>query len=185
MNRGIPGLGRSMLSESSPLLRGRSQQTHHLEPCLLLRLADLPEDPREHVVLMSRQPLFEVVTRGRKTQALGSTVGLVDRLGDQPPLGEFAQWCVHRLLADAEGGAKLVDAEIGRLRDEVEDAVVYPRQAAAWNAHDLDRILEHYAEEVEFSSPFYRGHRGMVAETFHFDDTGRVRQAIACYGVEG
>ena len=25
---------------------------------------------------------------------------------------------------------------------------------AAWNAHDLDRILQHYAPEVEFTSPF-------------------------------
>jgi ketosteroid isomerase-like protein len=25
---------------------------------------------------------------------------------------------------------------------------------AAWNAHDLDRILAHYAEEIEFVSPF-------------------------------
>lgn len=25
---------------------------------------------------------------------------------------------------------------------------------AAWNAHDLERILSHYAEDVEFCSPF-------------------------------
>ena len=25
---------------------------------------------------------------------------------------------------------------------------------AAWNSHDLDRILSHYAEDFEFSSPF-------------------------------
>lgn len=25
---------------------------------------------------------------------------------------------------------------------------------ASWNAHDLERILEHYAEDVEFTSPF-------------------------------
>ncbi|HVJ93683.1 MAG TPA: nuclear transport factor 2 family protein [Labilithrix sp.] len=25
---------------------------------------------------------------------------------------------------------------------------------AAWNAHDLDRILEHYADNVEFASPY-------------------------------
>jgi ketosteroid isomerase-like protein len=24
----------------------------------------------------------------------------------------------------------------------------------AWNSHDLDRILEHYADDVEYSSPF-------------------------------
>lgn len=27
---------------------------------------------------------------------------------------------------------------------------------AAWNAHDLDKILSHYAEDVEFASPFIR-----------------------------
>ncbi len=25
---------------------------------------------------------------------------------------------------------------------------------AAWNAHDLDAVLEHYTDEVEFASPF-------------------------------
>lgn len=25
---------------------------------------------------------------------------------------------------------------------------------AAWNAHDLERVLAHYADDVEFSSPF-------------------------------
>jgi hypothetical protein len=25
---------------------------------------------------------------------------------------------------------------------------------SAWNAHDLDQVLEHYAEDVEFYSPF-------------------------------
>src|SRR5690349_13953582 len=39
-----------------------------------------------------------------------------------------------------------------------EAAPDYPRLAqewiAAWNAHDLDRILAHYAEEVELVSPF-------------------------------
>jgi ketosteroid isomerase-like protein len=103
---------------------------------------------------------------------------------------------------------------------------------AAWNAHDLDRVLEHYTEDVEFASPYvariageasgkltgksalraywakalvmvpelqftlteiltgvatvtlvYRGHRGTVAETFQFDDTGRVYAATACYGI--
>jgi hypothetical protein len=28
------------------------------------------------------------------------------------------------------------------------------RWVAAWNAHDLDLILEHYTEDVVFSSPF-------------------------------
>lgn len=26
----------------------------------------------------------------------------------------------------------------------------------AWNSHDLEKILEHYAEDVQFSSPFVR-----------------------------
>lgn len=105
---------------------------------------------------------------------------------------------------------------------------------AAWNAHDLERILDHYADDVEFASPYvvqiggepsgrltgkqalrsywakglamlpdlhftlietlvgigavtlvYRGHRGSVAETFHFDDAGRVSSATACYALEG
>jgi hypothetical protein len=103
---------------------------------------------------------------------------------------------------------------------------------AAWNAHDLERILSHYTEDVTFASPFvatiagepsgtlagkpalraywskalaklpdlhftlvdvltgvgsltlyYRGHRGMVAETFQLDDAGHVRAASACYTV--
>ena len=28
---------------------------------------------------------------------------------------------------------------------------------AAWNAHDLDRILKHYAPDVQFTSPFVSG----------------------------
>jgi len=104
---------------------------------------------------------------------------------------------------------------------------------AAWNAHDLDRVLEHYTEDVELTSPYvariagepsskltgksalraywakalamlpelqftlnevltgvatvtlvYRGHRGTVAETFKFDDAGRVHAATACYEIE-
>lgn len=100
----------------------------------------------------------------------------------------------------------------------------------AWNRHDLDRVLSHYAEGVEFSSPliadiagvaggvligkpalraywskgleripdlcfelvdvlagidhiilYYRGHRGMVAESFVFGPDGRVVRAAACY----
>ena len=35
----------------------------------------------------------------------------------------------------------------------------------AWNSHDLDRILEHYAQDVVFSSPFaieFTGGKGTV-----------------------
>ncbi|MDX2234972.1 MAG: nuclear transport factor 2 family protein [Hyphomonadaceae bacterium] len=34
------------------------------------------------------------------------------------------------------------------------DAVFADRWYAAWNAHDLDRIMAFYAEDVEFSSPY-------------------------------
>lgn len=100
----------------------------------------------------------------------------------------------------------------------------------AWNRHDLDAVLAHYAEGFEFSSPlivdiagepggilrgkdavrgywaqglaripelrfelmdvltgidrivlYYRGHRGMVAESLEFDPDGRVVRAAACY----
>jgi ketosteroid isomerase-like protein len=100
----------------------------------------------------------------------------------------------------------------------------------AWNAHDVDRVLEHFAEDAEFYSPFivtiakeptgrlvgkpairsywssalaripdlrfelidvlvgvdsvtiyYKGHRGLVAETLFFDATGFVKMATACY----
>ena len=100
----------------------------------------------------------------------------------------------------------------------------------AWNSHDLARILEHYADDFEMSSPVivqltgepsgrlvgrhqigaywakalrlmpqlhfellhtlggvdsvtlcYRGHRGVSAEVFRFDETGKVTQAWAHY----
>ena len=100
----------------------------------------------------------------------------------------------------------------------------------AWNAHDLDRVLTHYDEEFEMSSPiirdlvgeasgtlkgkpairaywskalaaipnlrfelltvlvgadsvtvYYKGHRGLVAEVFHFGTSGRVSKAFAHY----
>ena len=100
----------------------------------------------------------------------------------------------------------------------------------AWNAHDLDRILSHYEDDFEMSSPFirtlggeasgtlrgkaavraywakalevvpnlrfelltvlegvnsitvyYQGHRGLVAEVFHFGAGGKVSKAFAHY----
>ena len=103
---------------------------------------------------------------------------------------------------------------------------------AAWNAHDIERVLSHYAEDVAFHSPYiaifadeasghllgkaalrtywtaaleklpelrfelldvllgagsltvyYRGHRGLVAETFFFSEDGKVQRATACYSV--
>ena len=78
---------------------------------------------------MSRQPLLESKARAGEAQALATTVGFIDGLGDQPPVGELTQGRVHRLLRDAEGGEQLVHAEAGRLRDEIQDAVMNPRQA--------------------------------------------------------
>ena len=36
---------------------------------------------------------------------------------------------------------------------------------AAWNSHDLDRILSHYAEDVEFRSPFVVALTGVTVLT--------------------
>ena len=101
---------------------------------------------------------------------------------------------------------------------------------AAWNAHDLERILAHYEDDFEMSSPvikslageasgtlhgkaairaywakalqavpdlhfelltvltgvnsvtlYYKGHRGLAAEVFHFGANGRVVSAFAHY----
>ena len=38
---------------------------------------------------------------------------------------------------------------------------------------------------IETVTLVYRGHRGIVAETFNFGDAGRVRSAAACYAIEG
>jgi ketosteroid isomerase-like protein len=100
----------------------------------------------------------------------------------------------------------------------------------AWNTHDLDKILKHYSDDFEMSSPFivqfsgersgtlkgkraignywrsalsaipdlrfelvdvlvgvnsvvlyYNGHRGKVAEVFHFGSDGLVSAAFANY----
>ena len=45
----------------------------------------------------------------------------------------------------------------------------------AWNSHDLDRVLEHYAEDIAFHSPFIVKVLG--------DDRGRIngKQALRAY----
>ena len=102
----------------------------------------------------------------------------------------------------------------------------------AWNSHDLERILEHYEDDFEMSSPaivtiagepsgtlrgkaqveaywakalqaapslhfdlvnvlagvnsvtlYYRGHRGLSAEVFHFGLCGKVSRAFAHYAL--
>ncbi|MGD0804605.1 MAG: nuclear transport factor 2 family protein [Candidatus Bathyarchaeia archaeon] len=101
---------------------------------------------------------------------------------------------------------------------------------AAWNAHDLSRILTHYSDDFEMSSPvivqiageasgklkgkttvdaywqkalakmpnvhfdlisiligvdtitlYYKGHRGLSAEVFHFNAAGQVTESFAHY----
>lgn len=101
---------------------------------------------------------------------------------------------------------------------------------AAWNEHDLDRILEHYSDDFEMNSPvivslcqqasgalkgkaavaaywrtalnlypnlhfelistligvdsiclYYQGVRGLAAEVFHFNESGKVVRAYAHY----
>jgi ketosteroid isomerase-like protein len=101
---------------------------------------------------------------------------------------------------------------------------------AAWNSHDLSRILSHYSDDFEMSSPvivqitgeasgklkgkttvsaywqkaltkmpnlhfdlisvligvdtvtlYYKGHRGLSAEVFHFNAAGRITEAFAHY----
>lgn len=100
----------------------------------------------------------------------------------------------------------------------------------AWNSHNLDEILSHYADDFEMTSPVirrlvdepsgmlkgkeavraywskalrmhpdlhfeflnaflgvnsvvvsYKGHRGLSAEVFYFDNNGKVRKAYAHY----
>lgn len=102
----------------------------------------------------------------------------------------------------------------------------------SWNHHDLERILSHYTDDFEMSSPaiagltgessgglkgkakvgaywakalelipelrfqlitalagvnsitlYYRGHRGLSAEVFHFGADGKVSSAFAHYEV--
>lgn len=48
-----------------------------------------------------------------------------------------------------------------------------------WNAHDLDRILNHYAEDVVFRSPKISVYTGGVTDTLHG------RDAIRAYFARG
>lgn len=49
---------------------------------------------------------------------------------------------------------------------------------AAWNAHDLDALLAHFAEDVRFSSP-------VAAQLLGGDGVLRGRQALREYWTEG
>jgi ketosteroid isomerase-like protein len=102
----------------------------------------------------------------------------------------------------------------------------------SWNSHDLDRVLSHYADDFEMSSPFiiqftgepsgtlkgkdnvgaywskalalipdlhfelvttlvgvdsvtlyYKGHKGLAAEVFHFGADAKVIRAYAHYAL--
>ncbi|HVO53494.1 MAG TPA: nuclear transport factor 2 family protein [Solirubrobacterales bacterium] len=50
---------------------------------------------------------------------------------------------------------------------------------AAWNSHDLERILSHYAEDVVFTSPF------IVAIVGREDATVRGHEALRDYFTRG
>jgi hypothetical protein len=50
---------------------------------------------------------------------------------------------------------------------------------AAWNAHDLDRIMTHYGEEIDFTSPFIVKLLGNPAGTV------RGRAALRSYFAKG
>jgi ketosteroid isomerase-like protein len=79
----------------------------------------------------------------------------------------------------------------------------------AWNRRDLDAIMEHYSDDVEFSSPtvvkrwgvadgwlrgkakvrensmcvVYRRESGaLVTDLVELDDHGKGRRVVACYG---
>ncbi len=49
----------------------------------------------------------------------------------------------------------------------------------AWNAHDLDRLLAHFAEEVVWSSPLVAGFTGDESGTLHG------KPALRAYYAEG
>jgi hypothetical protein len=49
----------------------------------------------------------------------------------------------------------------------------------AWNSHDLDRILGHYASDVEFTSPFVAELRGVADGTLRGSDELRAYFARA------
>jgi hypothetical protein len=50
---------------------------------------------------------------------------------------------------------------------------------AAWNAHDLDRLLSHFAEDVVWSSPLVAGFTGDQSGTLHG------KAALRAYYAEG
>lgn len=63
--------------------------------------------------------------------------------------------------------------------DEQQAAAFAEDWYAAWNAHDLEAILGHYAEEVEFTSPFVVALNGDPSGTLHGRDELRAYFARA------
>ena len=54
----------------------------------------------------------------------------------------------------------------------------------AWNAHDLERVLSHYEDDFEMSSPIIAtlmGESSGKLKVLHFGQTGKVRAAFAHY----
>lgn len=49
---------------------------------------------------------------------------------------------------------------------------------------DLHFDLRDVLAGVDCVTLYYRGHRGMAAESFFFDESGKVKEAHACYTVQ-
>jgi len=59
---------------------------------------------------------------------------------------------------------------------------------AAWNAHDLDRILSHYADDVEMASPLVSlmcANGQAAAEVVFLDEDARIARYLAHYTEHG
>jgi ketosteroid isomerase-like protein len=63
------------------------------------------------------------------------------------------------------------------LMNEERCAVYAQKWISAWNAHDLDRIMSHYAEDLEFTSPLILQRRPDLDGTIR--DLGSLRAYFA------
>ncbi|HEY9906924.1 MAG TPA: nuclear transport factor 2 family protein [Thermosynechococcaceae cyanobacterium] len=48
---------------------------------------------------------------------------------------------------------------------------------------DLHFELQEVLTGIDSLTLYYRGHRGMVTEVLWFDDSGKVKKAVACYAI--